>query len=130
MKLSRVAILVLVTAIASAGITRYFFPQNIEVEKDIVHNDVRTIVKTITKADGTTEKTEETIDKSIKDDSSTKKTAVVKNQWMFDVGARANPTNLTVFYDVQAQRRILGPFFLGAKVSTDKTVGVSIGMEF
>lgn len=129
-----VLILVVLVAVASAGITRYFFPQvefkNVETTKEVVHNDIKTIIKTIERPDGTKETVEETTDKSIKKESSKNSTIIAtKNQWMFDVGARTNFSR-EVYYDLQVQRRILGPFFIGAKASTDKTVGLSIGMEF
>lgn len=131
-----VAILVLIVAIASAGITRYYFPQleykNVEVTKEVVRNDIRTIVRTIERPDGTKETTEETVDKSIKKETSSKETLIAsKNQWMFDIGARAKLSERdNILYDLQVQRRILGPFFLGVRGSTDKSVGVSLGMEF
>lgn len=128
-------ILLVLVAAASAGITRYCFPKvefkQVEVVKEVIHNDIKTIVHTITRPDGTKETVEETTDKSVKHETSSKETIIAaKNQWMFDIGARANPIDRVVFYDLQVQRRIVGPFFLGARASTDKTVGVSIGMEF
>lgn len=129
-----IAILMVITAIVSAGITRYYFPQleykNTETVKEVVKNDIKVIERTIERPDGTKETTRETIDKSVKKETSTSETLIAsKNQWMFDIGARAN-IDRDVYYDLQAQRRILGPFFLGARISTDKTAGVSLGMEF
>lgn len=134
MNTRNVVILMVLVAAASAGITRYYFPQlefkNTETVKEVVRNDVRTIVKEVTRPDGTKETVTETTDKSVKKESSTSETIIsAKPQWMFDIGARANSSR-EIFYDLQVQRRIAGPFFLGAKASTDKTIGVSIGMEF
>lgn len=128
-----IAILVVITAIVSAGITRYYFPQleykNVETIKEVIKNDIRVIERVIERPDGTKETIKETTDKSTKKETSTSETLIAsKNQWMFDIGARAN-LDRNIYYDLQVQRRILGPFFLGAKVSTDKTLGVSIGME-
>lgn len=134
-----VIILMIVVAAASAGLTRYYFPQvefkNTETVKEVVRNDVRTIVKEVTRPDGSKEVVTEIVDKSTKKETSTSETLIVKKpQWMFDIGARANLDNVsnrdTFVYDLQVQRRILGPFFLGGKVATDKSVGISIGMEF
>lgn len=129
-----IAILVVITAIVSAGITRYYFPQleykNVEVVKEVVKNDIKVVERIIERPDGTKETIKETTDKSTKKETSTSETLIAsKNQWMFDIGARAN-LDRDVYYDLHAQRRILGPFFLGARISTDKTAGVSLGMEF
>lgn len=134
MKTRSVLILVVLVAVVSAGLTRYYFPQvqfkNVEVTKEVVRNDIRTIVKEVVRPDGTKEIVTETTDKSVKKESSTSETIIAsKPQWMFDVGARTN-IDREIYYDLQIQRRIVGPFFLGAKASTDKTIGVSIGMEF
>lgn len=134
-----IIILLIIVAAASAGITRYYFPQvefkNTETTKEVVRNDVRTIIKEVTRPDGTKETITETTDKSVKKETSTSDTMIAaKKQWMFDVGARANLDNIsnrdTFVYDLQVQRRILGPFFLGGRVSTDKSIGISVGMEF
>lgn len=128
-------ILVILVAVASAGITRYYFPQvefkNTETVKEVVRNDIRTIVKEVVRADGTKEIITETTDKSVKKEESKSQTIISsKPQWMFDVGARTNLSDRDIYYDLQVQRRVLGPFFLGAKLSTDKSIGVSIGMEY
>jgi Na+-translocating ferredoxin:NAD+ oxidoreductase RnfG subunit len=129
-------ILLVLVAAASAGITRYYFPQvefrNTETVKEVIRNDIRTIVKEVVRPDGTKEIITETTDKSVKKESSTSETLLMaKKQWMFGVGAAAKLSDRDVIvYDLHVQRRILGPFFLGARAATDKSVGVSIGMEF
>lgn len=130
-----IAILLIVVAAASAGITRYCFPaiefKNTETTKEVVRNDVRTVIKEVTRPDGTKETITETTDKSVKKETSQSETVIAaKPQWMFDVGVRKTLTDRELYYDLQVQRRIVGPFFLGGKLSTDKSVGVSIGMEF
>lgn len=130
-----IIILLIVVAVVSAGVTRYFFPQiefkNTETVKEVVRNDIRTIIRTVERPDGTKETVEEVVDRSTRRETSTSETLIAaKKQWMFDIGARSKVTELNVVYDLQVQRRILGPFFLGAKASTDQSVGVSIGMEF
>jgi Na+-translocating ferredoxin:NAD+ oxidoreductase RnfG subunit len=130
-----VLILMVVVAVVSAGITRYYFPQvelkNTETVKEVVRNDIRTIVKEVVRPDGTKETVTETTDKSTKKETSTSELIVAaKKQWMIDIAARKTLTGTELYYDLQIQRRILGPFFAGIKGSTDKSVGVSIGMEF
>lgn len=128
-------ILLITVAAVSAGVTRYFFPQvqfrDVEVTKEVVKTDVKTVVRVIERPDGTKETVRETTDKSVKHETTAKEVTVSKkNDWMFDIGARKTLTDKDIYYDLQVQRRILGPFFLGAKVSTDKSVGLSVGMEF
>lgn len=131
-------VLLIIVAVISAGITRYYFPQiefkNVEVTKEIVRNDIKTIVKTIEHKDGTKETIEERIDKSIKQESTSSETVITKkNDWMLDISLRQNSiSKLTEspVYELQVQRRILGPFFVGAKASTDQSFGLSLGMEF
>lgn len=136
MSARNVVILVILVIVATAGITRYYFPQiefkNTETVKKVVRNDIRTVVRTIERPDGTKETTEETVDRSTKKETSSKETIIAaKPQWLIGVGARAKISEReTILYDLQVQRRVLGPFFLGAKVSTDQSVGVSLGMEF
>lgn len=136
MSTRNILILMVVVAAVSAGITRYYFPQiefkNTETVKEVVRNDIRTIVKEVVRPDGTKETTTETTDKSTKKETSTSETIIAaKKQWMFSVGANTKFSDRDVLvYDLHVQRRIMGPFFLGAKAGTDKSIGVSIGMEF
>lgn len=136
MNLRNTIILMVLVAAASAAVTRYYFPQvefkNTETIKEVVRNDIRTIVKEITKPDGSKEVITETTDKSTKKETSKSDTMIAaKSQWLLSVGARTKLSERdTLIYEFEAQRRILGPFYLGGKVGTDKSVGVSIGMEF
>lgn len=135
MSIRNTIILLILVAAASAGITRYYFPQvevkNTETVKEVVRNDIKTVIKEVVRPDGTKETITETTDKSTKKETSKSELIVAKKtQWMFDIGARKTFSNSEIYYDLHVQRRILGPFFLGAKLSTDKSAGVSVGMEF
>lgn len=129
-------ILMILVAAASAGITRYYFPQvefkNVEVTKEVVKNDIKIVERVIERPDGTKETIKETTDKSTKKETNTSETIVSKkNDWMFSIGANTNISSRDIIvYDLHVQRRILGPFFLGARATTDKSIGVSVGMEF
>lgn len=124
-----------VSAAAGASVTRYYFPKvefrNVEVTKEVVKNDIRTVIKEVVRPSGEREIVTETIDRSIKRESASVETVVTaKPQWFFDFGVRRPPAELDAVYDFQVHRRILGPFFVGARASTDRTVGVSIGIEY
>ena len=135
MNLKLVLVLLIITGIVSAGITKYYFPKveikSVEVTKEVIKNDIKTIVKTIIKPDGTKEIIAETTDKSTKQESIVKETIISKkNDWMFNAGTRINPPDLSLTYELIIQRRITGPFFIGAQVGTDKIIGLTIGLEF
>lgn len=129
-------VLVLVVAAISAAVTRFYFPQiefkNTETVKEVVRNDIKIIERVIERPDGTKEIIKETTDKSTKKETSTSETIIAaKKQWLIAVGANTKLSSRDlIVYDLHVQRRILGPFYLGAKVATDKSVGVSLGMEF
>lgn len=128
-------ILMFITMVVTAGVTRYCFPQiqfkDVETSHEIDHNNIQVVTHTVEKPDGSKEITQTTTDNSIKVESTKKdiEVAAPKN-WMFAVGAGTDFKGTPPTYNLQVQRRILGPFFLGGSVSTDKTVGVSLGMEF
>jgi len=136
MNLRNTIILMVLVAAASAGITRYYFPQlefkNTETVKEVVRNDVRTIVKEVVRPDGSKEIVTEVIDKSTKKESSTSETIkAAQKQWLVSIGARAKLSDRDALtYELEAQRRILGPFYLGGKIGSDKSIGLSVGMEF
>lgn len=136
MNLRNTIILMILVAAASAGITRYYFPQvefkNTETVKEVVRNDVRTIVKEVVRPDGSKEIVTEVIDKSTKKETSTSETMkAAQKQWLVGLGARAKVSERdTIIYELEAHRRILGPFYLGGKVGSDKSVGLSVSMEF
>lgn len=127
-------ILVVVAMVVSAGVTRYFFPQiqvkTVEVTKTVIQDNVHTVTHIIQHPDGTKETVVDSTDKSTKQatDTSTKIIAS-KSQWLIAVGANTDFTTPNPTYELHVQRRILGPFYLGVRAGTDKSVGASIGME-
>lgn len=129
-------ILVLVVAIISAGLTRYYFPkietQTVDVIKEVIKTDIRTITRIVERPDGTKETIIDETDKST--NNKTEKhtdTTYANKDWLLSVSAQTEVTQIMKpDYGVQVQRRILGPFYLGGMVDTSKRVGVSLGMEF
>lgn len=105
-----------------------------------------TVITVTVKPDGT--KTTETkiVDKDqtlidetgktdiVKDTTSTKETSkVVENKhddWLLSLAVKSNFNKLVPDYGATAQRRILGPFYLGVFAFTDSTFGGSIGISF
>jgi len=80
MSIKNVTILVLIVAALSAALTRYYFPKvemkTQEITKEVIRNDIRTIVKEVTRPDGSKEVITETTDKTVKREESKKETVV------------------------------------------------------
>lgn len=130
-------IVAVVSGLGSFYITKSFFPRietkEVQVEKEIVRTDVKTITKVIERPDGTKETVQEVIDKSVSQETKVKESVVVKkDKWKADLGVRAKVSDIqNPVYDLTISRRILEtPFFGGIKISTDKSIGLNIGIEF
>lgn len=105
--------------------------KTVEVQTEKVVKDVVTVIKVVTRPDGTKEETSTTTDKSTEAKNS-KSTAVViaKADWHVNLNASKDLTASSLTYTVNVDRRILGDLFLGASISSDKKLGASIGVEF
>lgn len=135
MELKTVGLIVLATAIMSAVVTKYYFPkiqtQTVEVEKEVVKNHIITIVKNTKNSDGSETTETRTEDTSTKRSTDTKSTTVLASKdWVVSGSAQTKFDSLQPIYGVQVQRRILGPFYVGAMANTDHSAGLSIGFEF
>jgi len=122
---------------------RYFQPpqvvtKEVEVikEVEVVKREVKTIIKEVTRPDGTKETTttidENTKETTRKDQNRQNETIVTaqKPQWKVDLMVKASLTNIIPVYGASVQRRILGPMFVGVQGWGDQSAGVSLGMEF
>lgn len=98
----------------------------------VVQHDTKTI--TVIKPDGT--KVITVVDKSVdttKEDQKQSNTKIVENgkpQWKVGVDLTPRNPQLGHFYGARVDRRILGPVFVGAFGNTDRTLGLSLGVEF
>ena len=114
-----------------AGAGTFLFPQTKEkqVEVEKVVKDVVTVTKIITRPDGSKEEVITVVDKTKenKTNTITKKAA----NWHVSASAKSKlwPVQIDT-YTIQVEKRIIGDLFLGVTGSTDKTVGLTIGMEF
>lgn len=130
-----ILILVVATATISAGLTRFYWPaietQTVEVTKEVVRTDIRTVTRLIERPDGTKESVTETIDRSTKHESNTSSSTVyARKDWFLGIGASTELKRLEPVYNVQINRRILGPFYVGAQATTRGSIGLNLGMEF
>lgn len=124
---------------AGYGAGRYLQPPKeitkIEVqEHEVVKNNIVTVTKEITKADGTKEIVTTVVDKSIEKKDKQIESIVSKpteRQWL--VGLGVNPLKYTETYSVKVDRRILGPLFLGGQYIRNKSDNIGLltaTMEF
>jgi len=143
MKLYQIVLSLISVALVGYAVGRYVQPNKVvkevkEVEVEKVRTEYRTIVKTVSKPDGTKEVTETTENISVNENLNLteSKTTIdnLKPQWK--VGALVGKTSIesSLTYGLQVERRILGPFFVGVLGTTneqkDSLVGLSVSMEF
>lgn len=113
--------------------------ETVEIEKEVIKEvkDVRIVKEVVQSPDGTITTKETTEDKTVTDtskESESKRLELTKRsspQWKVRVTREIDFTKeVNPEYGVGIERRILGPFFLGAWVTTQKQAGVSVGFEF
>lgn len=134
MQTKTVLILLAATAFISASITRYYWPkiqiQTNEVTKEIVRTDIHTVTKLVERPDGTKETITDTTDHSTANSSASKSTIVVaQKNWILSTSIGTELSQYKPVYGLQAQRRILGPIYVGGLLSTTGMVGLSLGFE-
>jgi hypothetical protein len=129
--MKNVAISLVVGVLLGAGVGTFLFPQikekQVEVEK--VVKDVVTVTKIVTRPDGSKEEVTTTTDrtKENKSNTMTKKAA----NWHVSISAQSKVWPVQVdAYTLQAEKRIIGDLFVGAIITSDKRVGLSLGLEF
>jgi len=141
-KYAKIGLIGLILLALGYGLGRYIQPAKIETKIEQVVKEVEVVKKNIVvkeriikQKDGTeiTERTTEdrsteTTDKKSESSSST----VVTNKkpdWRVNaLGALNKDRDIT--YGLQVERRILGNISAGVYGMTDKTIGLSVGMEF
>ncbi len=103
-------------------------------EHEVIKNNIITVTKEITKADGTKETVTTVVDKSIEKKDKQVESIVsktIQKQWL--VGLGVNPFSYTDTYSAQINRRVLGPFSVGVQYIRNKSENIgltNIMMEF
>ena len=129
--------LVLIAVGYAAG--EHYAPEKIKevvVEKEVEkkNDNVSTHTVITEKPDGSKVTTTDTVDKSVTlvTDNKTDTTVVTnkKTDWHVALGEKYDYSVTGHYYTVSIERRVLGPIFLGVQGSTEKSVGVTIGLEF
>ena len=109
--------------------------KEVEVKKDNIVTQQHEVIK----PDGTKVIDTSTVDKSIDStstdtstvSSSTTKVGTTPPKWHVSLAAnRANPLLSETYYNLNVEKRLLGPFFIGVTASTHKEAGLMIGFEF
>lgn len=109
----------------------------IEKVVEVENKNVRTIIKEVTRPDGTVEKETNITDLTITEKQQDKKLESVKvvealrPQWRVGAGAGLADFNGRVVYAGSLERRIIGPIFAGVQaVPQLNYYGVSVSLEF
>lgn len=128
-------IALVVGLLLGGGLGTFLFPQvktkEVQVEKEVVVKDVVTVTKIITRPDGSKEEVTTTTDKTKENKQTTNTKTVAKANWHASISAKSRIDKLQIdVYTVQVEKRIIGDLFFGVNASTDKTVGVVLGLEF
>lgn len=101
------------------------------IEKIVNTNDIKTVTKTKTAPDGTTETVVETIDRSTRiSDSSLQLEKAPRHSYLlgFTIGSKIR--NVDPVYGLWGSARMIGPVFAGAYVKMNGELGVIAAFEF
>jgi len=104
--------------------------KTVETEVERVVKDVQTVIKVVTRPDGTKEEVTTIIDKSKQSTDKTSTKIIAKNDWHISASGSRTFTDNSMTYTLQVERRIIGDVFLGASVNSEKQVGLVVGLEF
>ena len=104
--------------------------KTVETEVERVVKDVQTVIKVVTRPDGTKEEVTTIIDKSKQSTDKTSTKIIAKNDWHISASGSRTFTDSSMIYTLQVERRVIGDVFLGASVNSEKQVGLVVGVEF
>ncbi len=137
MKFNYTLVVALVAATITAGVTRYYFPvvltKTVEVEKEVVKNNIQTVVHTVTLPNGSVDSTTTIIDHSQRTETDTKQSVAYQNPTLNVSVLVANDFSIRAIkpiYGVSVTKEVLGPITVGAFGLTSGTVGLSVGLNF
>lgn len=131
MKSQNVLILVLLVSAASVALTRRYWPayKVQTTTHETVVTKVVTKIKHVKTKDGT-ETTETEIVDTGREDRQRTDTVKPLPKWHASVGILSRFNREAPNYELQLERRVLGPFGIGLSARTDGTLGAHLGMEF
>jgi hypothetical protein len=138
MKNKYIAIGAVVLLVLGYSIGRYITPPTeitkTEIEeREVIKRDIVTVVKEVTRPDGTKETITETTDKSKEKRDKTVESLVSipkEKQWHISAGVERAKLDSVDIYSLTVERRIFLGGYAGVRVNTDKQIGLTIGYEF
>lgn len=129
-----IAIAAIVCAVLGYSFGRYAQPtkvETVEVTKEVVKRDVVTVVKEVVRPDGTKETETTTTDKTTETSNTSNSTKTAqRSAYKVNVMAGYLSDKGKTEYGIMVQKNFMGPISLGAYATTEKTVGVTVGLEF
>lgn len=128
------AIILLVVGVGSYYVGRYLQTPQTKIEyvdREVVKKDVKTVIKEVTRPDGSKEVVT-TIDDNSTEKKDLKKTIEIQQPKLYTVGLSAKFTSITSApnYMLQVSKKVLGPIGVSLSASTDKQIGVGVTYEF
>ncbi len=127
-------LLMLLSAIVSASITKFYFPQiqtkTVEVTKEVTHTDIQTVTHTVTKGgetDTTTVITDHT--QHIESDNKTAVT-IKKADWMVSGLYTIDIHTAKPIYGADIKYRLFDSLFIGGMLDTTGQPRVTLGVTF
>jgi xanthosine utilization system XapX-like protein len=127
-------IIAVVGILVGFGLGTKIFPtikeKTVEVQVDKVVKDVQTVIKVVTRPDGTKEEITTIVDRTKENKEYSNTKTVSKNDWHISANAGRSFSDSNIIYGIQVERRVLGDVYLGALATTDKRVGISVGIDF
>lgn len=101
-------------------------------EREVIKNNVITVIKEVTRTDGTKESTTTIVDRS-KETRESETSIVAKGavaSRRASLSAVSSGLSAIDSYTISYEQRLFGPFWLGANYNTKQVYGLSVGMEF
>lgn len=125
-------LIALISLLAGATITYYYQPTKVEikeVEKEVIRNDIKTVIKEVKGADGKIETVTEIIDNTVKTAESTKE---VMKQLSYHASIGYGITELK--YSIQLEKYVLQNLTIGARIESNlinnHSVHAVVGLSF
>ncbi len=104
--------------------------QVIKTQTKIEYRDKETITVKVKHPNGTVETTKKTIDKSVINSASKAVSNPIKKDWHISAGMMTDFKDVKPVYTLHVERRVLGDIFVGATLSSNAYVGLTVGLSF
>jgi hypothetical protein len=131
-KTKLIIVLVLIAGAFAAG--RYSTPrtETTSKESETVKKDIVTIVKEITRPDGTKETNTTIVDRSKEKKEESRKEVIVPKRAVISVSALVGYSirDSAPVYGLSVSKEVMGPITIGAFGLNNGTIGVTIGSNF